>query len=1240
MMRLFVMLMATVTASAQGGGPTLKGDGFRVAFSDADGAITSVTEGGESIWQSGEQGLWHIKFEDGSTISAADVAEGGFTISDAEGAHVMEWRMDEVTVQVTATAREDGVALTSEVTPKDKVVLDFALPGRLRFEPGTVERFICPANGNMSVGTAFNAKFFGMQPQENPAAWRQEISGPAGYEALFGGRLDQRENDDPATTLRVTEEGREWLGAGLVERVNTAQAVVNRPCTRGQADLTVVDSDNGPWISASHIGGEGYLWRIGGSIGDREARLPPEVIRSIIARLTTDAPEGRTKIGLIALNQGPSGGGWTAVTVDEWRRQLQHAARAGGKEFVALTTPSETIAAAEAGDYLAILNPYGEWAPAPVDGDVMDTVSAAGSYVRAGGSWFEVGGYPFFYALRPVRYMNHGSLYPAAFADFFHLDGAAGSSSVYRAQRLNPEPWAGAEDTSNIFVPGRLECGGDEEGGYCDRPFATYVQPGTTWRAPEVRMTVGNNVVEGLESYAAANGIERRLDQKMSPEMLDKFKNSVLVYYAGACAEKLANLDKLPVPTQVHYADYLKGGFDKEYPDHLPVREGFGTPEEFGEFYDRARALGHIMMPYTNPTWWCDHPKGPTFEREGTAPLLKQLSGEPYRERYSTNDGWTICFWHPAVQAINRETRRQFTEDFPVDILFQDQVGARSWRYDTNPASPTPYAYIDGLLSQAAEDSQVRPLSTEAGWDRVINYESQLCGLSWTIVPTEGGPSWRTPMRETYPADTWEIFPLAQILAHDKTAMLYHDLGQFVTNREVVSWTLGLGFCMSFRVSATALEKDPPREWLRYLDRLQKSVCGRHVGEPVTAFEHRQSAESPGVMRATYGDVEIVANLSPEPMSDGERRLPGFGYIAEAPGMIAANLLARGKKVRPEGVTYIAEMGDGAVDVWVYSPPTSKVYIELPDAIQGDVSITIDGGPAAKAEVVDGVLGFAIPRRAEDEVVTAPAELAGKAPLVWPGDRPAFGVIDLGEGVSPTWTQTQPSEWIDALGTMPLVKQLDVPLRVIRGGEELAAALEAGVTTWHTIVNPYGEIVPCVGGDWRAMLGAIREYVDNGGSWWEVGGYSLHTAAWREGGEWQTAALGPSGMGAMGLPVGGGEVDQPAEPLKVTPIGKAVLGDAVAGRIQTLESSVNRALPTTPEDPGHAALVTGLAQDFIGAYRLNGWGYFWRIGGMNPNPEAALPVVAAATDFMYTHAPLPAPGGNISYLWHARVERR
>jgi hypothetical protein len=527
------------------------------------------------------------------------------------------------------------------------------------------------------------------------------------------------------------------------------------------------------------------------------------------------------------------------------------------------------------------------------------------------------------------------------------------------------------------------------------------------------RLLVGQPAPESLRAYTRLNGIQRRLEDKTPPELLAKFKQAVLVFYAGNCAEKLAHLDKLPVPTLVHFSDYLKGGFDKEYPDHLPPRAAFGTPAEFRRFFDRCHDLGHLVMPYTNPTWWCDHPRGPTFQRAGDAPLLRTRDGKLSCERYAANDGYTVCHWHPAVQQANRETVRQFCEDYPVDVLFQDQCGARSWHYDLNPASPTPYAYADGLVSMVAEDSARKPLSTESGWDRVVNYESQLCGLSWQLVPTEGGPEWRRFLKHEYPPQTWDIFPVAQYIAHDKTALLHHDLGQFVTNPEIVAWTLGLGFGMSYSCAAASLAHDGPREWLRWLDRLQKSVCARYVGQPLQAFEHdrgrQPTVEDDGILRAVYAierpgqtgptpmpapgephvPLQVVANLGPESRVERGRHLTAHGFHVTAPGLIAGRLRKVGATdYGADGVSFVVEGDTRRADVWVYSPAEREVAVELPSGMVGDVTVALDGAQPTAVRAAEGVVRFRLPERPGRSRVTVPAPLAGKAPRDWPGAKP------------------------------------------------------------------------------------------------------------------------------------------------------------------------------------------------------------------------------------------------------------
>jgi hypothetical protein len=229
---------------------------------------------------------------------------------------------------------------------------------------------------------------------------------------------------------------------------------------------------------------------------------------------------------------------------------------------------------------------------------------------------------------------------------------------------------------------------------------------------------------------------------------------------------------------------------------------------------------------------------------------------------------------------------------------------------------------------------------------------------------------------------------------------------------------------------------------------------------------------------------------------------------------------------------------------------------------------------------------------------------------------------------------------VQAFQSSVLATQFGVPVQQLTGVAEISAALQAGVTSWLAIVNPYGECFPITAADqWRAMLGLIRDYVNHGGCWWETGGYSFYTPAFLGAQGWQTQLLGPDGMGYFGLPVGDGPVDQAPEPLTVTALGQELLGSRLSAGLAGKTSTVNRSLPGTADAPSHLTLLAGAQQDFLGAYRLEGWGYLWRVGGFWPNPQVVLPAAVAVMEYVYTHPPLPIDPDPIRYLWHGTLRR-
>jgi hypothetical protein len=956
------------------------GGTFAVAFSDVNGSIRSIAMTGQSgsILQSGEEGLWKAVYREGGDVNAADFAADSATrpfrwsADTADDTLYLSYNSADIAATIIVTGRVDGVDFAAKVNPASKTVLEFALPARLRFAADQMERLVCPMNANESVGAAFRPAFFERQSDDHPVSWQTKVAGSSGYTSLFGTGLVMRADNDPPVPVSITADGRTWLGEQLAGKWDGKLAIVNRPPPREQTALVLLDSPNGPYFYGMSLGRRGSLFRIAGRVETDEAQLATDVVTAAIEHLAATWSSGRPGIGLVTLENGPRTGGWTVVPVTDWRDRLtaSTAIRAAGLQVVELRTARAMLDALAGTDFLAILNPYGEFTPVLEETGMAGTVAAVGRYLRAGGNWFEVGGYPFYYELWPTYYYSYATPYPPAFADFLHLDASAGSASLYGVQPMSWQPWAGAGNPAAIFVPGRLAWGGDEHGGYCERAFGTYVGRGTQWQSPVVRLALGHSAPDDLNAYCQANQITRSLESKMAPATLAAFKQSVLVFLDGTCQQMLAHLDQVPAPSLIHFTRYLKGGFDKEYPDHLPPNPNWGTPAEFQALLSRCRELGHLVMPYTNPTWWCDHPRGPTFQREGEAPLLRKLDGSLSYELYGSNDGYTVCHWHPAVQAANRLTVKQFTDDYPIDVLFEDQCGARGWQYDTNPASPTPFAYSEGLVSMVAEDSSKKPLSTENGWDRIVNYESQLCGMTWAVVPTTNPPTWRTFLKERFPPQTWDIFPLAQYIAHDKAALVHHDLGQFVTNDEVLAWTLGLGYCMSYRTSASALDRASSRQWLLWLDRLQKSVCARFVGEPVRAFVHDRGAnptfDDDGLLRATYGPVEIVANLNAHPTLSGSCELASHGFRATAPGLVAANLKSvDAADMGDEGVSFVAEGDATKAELWLYSRGDRDVTVELPDPMPGPATLRMDEGPATPVAVQGRMLALHLGSRAD-----------------------------------------------------------------------------------------------------------------------------------------------------------------------------------------------------------------------------------------------------------------------------------
>ena len=658
-------------------------------------------------------------------------------------------------------------------------------------------------------------------------------------------------------------------------------------------------------------------WR---QVGPRPwKRNPPEERTARVAAELKSAVRAsdRPKVGFVRCPCGPEWGSGDSLI--GYRRKLDGELRAAKAEVevVNIGSYAELVAALKDDRFRLVLNPYGDLVPMRGAGDIAPTVAAVRDYVARGGRWVSAVDVAEITAFVPGGYLSYAAPYPNLFMDFCHLRTVDGGDVSVYGVRPRPAHKAWENPPEFHFVPGSLACGGAARGGYVDHTFAVYGVMGRPFAVPAVRFAFGRRLQEAVDDYARANDLTRPLADKIPAERLATLKRAALVTMYGSRADRCAEVaDRLPPPALVHISSYLKGGFDKEYPDHLPSNAArFGTDAEHRAFIDRLRVRGHLYMPYTNPTWWCDHPRGPTFQAAGEAPLLIGADGRHNHEVYK-QDGWTTCFWHPAVIAANRRTVSQFLTDLPVDILFQDQCGARRCPYDFNPAAPSPVAYSEGLLSQVEEDAARVPLGTEDGWDRVANEEICLCGVSWQTIPRHldfRKSDYRPLQKELASPETWEIEPLAARLMHEKCLFYCHDLSGSAFCSRLVAWDLAMGYNLSVDASpGKYLRKADVRTWCEYVMALQRHVASKIAGQPLREWRHDRAPllartdiaatdrRDDGVVTARWGEVRCVVNLGDVPRTVGDVRLAPYGYVVEGPGFRADYLEGRSPRLTGE----------------------------------------------------------------------------------------------------------------------------------------------------------------------------------------------------------------------------------------------------------------------------------------------------------------------------------------------------
>jgi hypothetical protein len=471
------------------------------------------------------------------------------------------------------------------------------------------------------------------------------------------------------------------------------------------------------------------------------------------------------------------------------------------------------------------------------------------------------------------RVGNDVLTYPSrwAFADFLALDLGGAHMSIYS---VNPAPSPLAPESFGfVHNAPPIPCSGKS---FCiTHQFQTWITAGTSWTSPLMRVRIGDPVQKTILAYRADNGIGGypSASAKLGGRLDTLARAPLLKADLGKGVPRFrdwpAAFDTLPSPLLVHPVGFGPGGFDATDPDLLPPDRRFGTLDELRVAFQSAQAHGDLVMPYLNVSWW--NPQSPTIH--GLPPPLTpqaisviDQNGNPMTEQFSGFDGFIASPAVPYVRSRVQAEIERWGTDAPADCRFFDQIGARPWRPDFNPAESSPIAYDDAWLSLFAPYAN-SCLMVEDGWDRLAQSFSGFQGGLLLMEREHHEPD------NLWGAGNWQPFPLADWLLHDKVLLYQHDLYEktMTIDPQVLTWNEAFGFVLSYDWA-----DGTGSAWLPIAAAFQKALGPHYAGVALTSYRDLAA----GVTETRFGAYSVVANWTNSAYVTGAYRIAPGGFLA------------------------------------------------------------------------------------------------------------------------------------------------------------------------------------------------------------------------------------------------------------------------------------------------------------------------------------------------------------------------
>jgi hypothetical protein len=505
---------------------------------------------------------------------------------------------------------------------------------------------------------------------------------------------------------------------------------------------------------------------------------------------------------------------------------------------------------------------------------------------------------------------------PGVFADYVSLKLRGGQLALYSLYDNRPVPIIDLGFVHDDQYAAKST--------FFTHAFRILLNDGKEWTSPVIRIRVSEPHRTTIEHLRADNHLHQlpSLANKLGADFnrvvqSPLLKADAVQFASGLGIRKFAAYDsllsQLPTPAILHPVAFQPGGFDNNYPDFLPPNPAFGTTAELRALFEKAQKSGLMVMPYTNPTWWDD--ESPTL-RNLPAPLsidsiaVLEENGRPLYEYYGPNGGYVVSPCHPFVtQRIDRMVR-EMTEELPSDFLFEDQIGARSARYDLNKSCANPLGYIQGWLEHTRQHTAKR-LATELGFDRLLETEIAFHGS--VLLPERLGYT-----AQWWGNGNWRYYPFTSLLAHDKALFYQHDLAPetMTHDKATLSWNLAFGYMLSYDIFTGHFNAPL---WREVVAIFQAHVASRYAGERMNDYLTLQS----GVTQSDFPSVSVVTNWTKKTFTAGSHTIPSLGSLATSKdySLTAGIFTAYNNKPLSSGDHYLVVEGSPKIDtIWVWQP--------------------------------------------------------------------------------------------------------------------------------------------------------------------------------------------------------------------------------------------------------------------------------------------------------------------------------